>query len=102
LANPPSGLGVSQPKHNVACEAGDNNNTACPELASCIDTEIQMGRLPSFTSEVTVFGDEQRRHAGVGLAVWFATFYLGFYLAGWTGTMIPYDSLAMELTVQAS
>eukprot|EP00401_Gymnodinium_catenatum_P037630 CAMPEP_0117480188 /NCGR_PEP_ID=MMETSP0784-20121206/12265_1 /TAXON_ID=39447 /ORGANISM="" /LENGTH=712 /DNA_ID=CAMNT_0005274625 /DNA_START=100 /DNA_END=2238 /DNA_ORIENTATION=- len=102
LANPPSGLGVSQPKHNVACEAGDNNNTACPELASCINTEIQMGRLPSFTSKVTVFGDEQRRNAGAGLAVWFATFYLGFYLAGWTGTMIPYDSLAMELTVQAS
>merc|ERR1719220_3311470 len=30
--------------------------------------------------------------------MYFAVFYLCYYMFGWTGSMIPYDALGMELT----
>ena len=97
LCNPPQSLGVERSQGVIHCMDLYNISTKnnCIELKQCIDENIMMGTLSNYTN---TSNNNDMKLAGSGLSIYFAIFYFFFYATGWTGTVIPYDALGMELT----
>lgn len=77
--------------------ANSDTETSCPALQACLNAEIAAGRLRAW-NETWEEQAETGSGGGVGLALYYALLYFAFFAFGFTGTMIPYDALGMELT----
>lgn len=71
----------------------------CTALKQCLNVEIAAGSLPAWDTSGSTDGAASASAYSTGLAVYFATLYFMHYVFGWTASMIPYDALGMELTV---
>ena len=84
---------------NTCANHATKGSLNCTALKQCLDIEIAAGSLPAWSSAGSTDDSASASSYSTGLAVYFATLYFMHYVFGWTASMIPYDALGMELTV---